>query len=219
MNGDFVLANVRFVSNGMTSARLLAVLLATIVLAGASAVAAQGLPNALSGFSYSRDKPLTIQATSLEVREKEKVATFSGDVHVLQGDTVMRCKILLVYYEGSASKGAGPKTVQPGPDGSSQIRRMEAHGNLVITQRDQIVTGDRGDFDTRNNTATLSGNVVVTKGQDVMRGERLVVNLTEGVFKMESGVRPVDMTMPPRERDKSGQGQTQKKLPPPARKK
>ena len=215
MNDDFALANVRFVSNRMTSAGLLAALLATIVLASASAVAEQGLPNALSGFSYSRDKPVRIQATSLEVREKEKVATFSGDVHVVQGDTVMRCKVLLVYYEESASKGAGPKTVQPGPDGSSQIRRMEARGNVVITQKDQIVTGDRGDFDTRNNTAMLSGNVVVTKGQDVMRGERLVVNLTEGVFKMDSGGRPVDMTMPPRAKDKAGQN----RLPPPARKK
>ena len=64
---------------------------------------------------------------------------------------------------------------------------MEARGNVVVTQKDQIAYGDRGDFDMRNNTVVLSGKVVVTKGQDVMRGERLVVNLTDGVSRMEGG--------------------------------
>jgi lipopolysaccharide export system protein LptA len=219
MNGDFVLADVRFVSNSMTSAGLFAIVLTMIVLVGASAVAEQGWPNALSGFSSSRDRPVRIQATSLEVREKEKVATFSGDVHVVQGDTDMRCKILVVYYEESAGKGADPKSAQTGPVGSSQIRRMEALGNVVITQKDQIATGDHGDFDVRNNAVTLSGNVTVTKGQDVMSGDRLVVNLTDGNYKMDSGGRPVDVLITPRSEDKSGPGQSQNRLPRPARKK
>ena len=153
------------------------------------------------------------------MREKEKVATFSGNVHVVQGDTDMRCNVLVVYYEESASKGAGPKTAQPGPAESSQIRRMEARGNVVITQKDQIATGDRGDFDMHNNAVTLSGNVVVTKGQDVMRGERLVVNLTDGNYKMDSGGRPVDVIVIPRSQNKSGHGQSQNRLPPPEHKK
>jgi lipopolysaccharide export system protein LptA len=165
MSGDFVLASVRFVSKSMTSAGFFAALLATVVLVSADAVAEQGWPNALSGFSSSRDEPVRIRAASLEVRDKKKVAIFSGDVHVVQGDTDMRCKVLVVYYEESASKGAGPSTAQPGPAGSSQIRLMEARGDVAITQKDQIATGDSGDFDLRKNTVTLSGNVVVTKGQ------------------------------------------------------
>jgi lipopolysaccharide export system protein LptA len=39
----------------------------------------------------------------------------------------------------------------------------------------------------RTNTVVLSGKVVVTKGRDVLRGERLVVNLTDGVSRMEGG--------------------------------
>ena len=59
----------------------------------------QGPPNALQGFSQNRDEPVKIRAASLEVREKDKQATFTGDVHVLQGDTEMRCKLLTVFYE------------------------------------------------------------------------------------------------------------------------
>ena len=39
----------------------------------------------------------------------------------------------------------------------------------------------------RENTVTLVGNVIVTRGSDVLRGQRLVVDLTSGVSKMDQG--------------------------------
>ena len=174
--------------NRAPNVKLLAIVMAASLLAGVGALAQQGPSNPLQGFSTNRDKPVNIKAASLEVRDKEKVATFTGDVHVVQGDTDMRCKTLVVYYEDSSKDSKeSVKAAQPGPAGSSQIRRMEARGNVVVSQKDQIATGDRGDFDMRNNTVVLSGKVVVTKGLDVMRGERLVVNLTDGVSRMEGG--------------------------------
>ena len=174
--------------------KLFAIVMAAILLAGAtvlprvSALAQQGPSNPLQGFSSNRDKPVNIKAASLEVRDKEKFATFNGDVHVVQGDTDMRCKTLVVYYEDSSKDSKDSiKAAQPGPAGSNQIRKMEARGNVVVTQKDQIATGDRGDFDMRTNTVVLSGKVVLTRGQDVMRGERLFVNLTDGVSRMEGG--------------------------------
>src|SRR5919197_426203 len=114
------------------NAKLFAIVMAATVLAGVGALAQQGPPNALQGFSSNRDKPVKINADALEVRDKDKVATFSGDVHVVQGDTEMRCKTLVVYYEESAAKG-GLKAAEPGPAGSGQIRRMEARGNVKVT--------------------------------------------------------------------------------------
>jgi lipopolysaccharide export system protein LptA len=57
----------------------------------------------------------------------------------------------------------------------------------VVNQKDQNATGDRADFDMPTNTIIISGNVVVTKGQDVLRGQRLVVNMTDGVSRVEGG--------------------------------
>jgi lipopolysaccharide export system protein LptA len=194
-----------------------AVTVAALAFAGANASAQQGPPNALQGFSTNRDKPVRIQAASLEVRDKDKVATFNGDVHVVQGDTEMRCNTLLVYYEDGAAK-TGVKAAQPGPGGSSQIRRMEAKGGVVVTQKEQVATGERGEFDMRTNTVTLSGNVVVTKGENILKGPRLVVNLTTGVSRMESdGSRPIDMLLNPRSEEKSGPAQSQTKSARPAR--
>jgi lipopolysaccharide export system protein LptA len=146
----------------------------------------QGIPNALQGFSQNRDQPVKIQAASLEVREKEKLATFSGDVQVFQGDTEMRCKVLQVYYDQEASNH-GAKASDQGPGGASQIRRIEAKGGVTVVQKDQNATGDTATFNMKENTVTLLGNVVVTRGQDIIRGHRLVVDLTTGVSRMDGG--------------------------------
>jgi lipopolysaccharide export system protein LptA len=149
----------------------------------------QGPPNALQGFSQNRDEPVKIRAASLEVREKDKMATFTGDVYVLQGDTEMRCRLLTVFYdeEPGASGAPGIKAADPGPGGERQIRRIEARGNVVVVQKDQNAAGDAATFNMRENTVTLVGNVVVTRGADVLRGQRLVVDLTSGVSRMDQG--------------------------------
>jgi lipopolysaccharide export system protein LptA len=175
-----------------------AVTAAWVALASLPALAQnnQGPPNALQGFSMNRDVPVKIEATTLEVRDKDKVATFLGNVHLVQGDTTMRCKSLVVYYEDNRDKdknkdkktaGSGMKAAEPGPGGQQQIRRIEAKGGVHVTQKDQFATGETGIFDMTTNTVTLMGNVVVTRGKDILRGHRLVVDLTTGVSRMEAG--------------------------------
>jgi lipopolysaccharide export system protein LptA len=172
--------------------RSLPIAAALLIMAGAplSAQPSKGPPNALQGFSQNRDQPVHIEAATLEVRDKDKVATFSGDVRVKQGDTNLRCKSLVVFYEQGDEAGAKGKTLQaasPGPGGQQRIKRLEARGGVVVTQKDQTATGESGVFDMKSNTVTLLGNVVMTQGQNVLRGDRLMVDLTSGVSKVESG--------------------------------
>jgi lipopolysaccharide export system protein LptA len=185
----------------------------------APAPADTGTPNALQGFSQNRGQPIHIDAAKLEVRDKDKVATFlsdskTGDVKVVQGDTVMRSKTLVVFYEQSAApgqkdntaakepakepaKGTPAPAATPGPGGSQQIKRLEARGNVIVTQQDQTVTGDTGIFDTRANTVTMKGNVILTQGKSVMKGSTLTVDLTTGVSRLENGGGRVDMILFP----------------------
>ena len=190
------------------SVRLL--LLAAVLALPVSALHAQqpaskGPPNALQGFSQNRDQPVHIEAATLVVKDKEKIATFSGDVKVVQGDTTMKCKILVVFYEqdseaekaAAAAKPAG-KSMQaatPGPGGEQRIKRLEAQGSVVVIQKDQTATGELGIFDMKTNTVTLTNNVIMTQGQNVLRGDKLIVDLTSGVSRVES--------------DKNGQGRVQ----------
>jgi lipopolysaccharide export system protein LptA len=168
----------------------------------------QGLANPLQGFSQNRDEPVKITADKLSVRPKENVATFTGNVHVTQGDTDMRSKTLVVYYvddsakdTGKAAPGAPIAAAQPGPAGQQQIRRIEASGDVLVSQKDQTAKGERGTYDAVANTVTLTGSVVVMHGKDVMRGERLVVDLATGVSHIESGGGQVEglFQQPPRD--------------------
>jgi lipopolysaccharide export system protein LptA len=183
---------LRFALAGPRSKRasLCAAMAAIVMLTAVGALAqkgqvSQGVPNALQGFSQNRDQPVKIQADRLEVRDKDKVATFTGNVHVTQGDTEMRSRALVVYYEDSA-KGAVGNAPAAGKSEQQQIRRIEATGGVRVIQREQNAVGDTGIFDVQSNTVTLTGNVVVIRGKDVVRGQRLVVDLNTGVSHMES---------------------------------
>lgn len=192
----------RFKSGWRNLRTLCGALLALAVMnsgAAFSQSAVQGVPNAMQGFSQNRDKPIQIEAASLEMRDKKKEATFSGNVKVVQGDTTMLSKTLVVFYDNSnpapADSGkdaakASPKTpmksATPGPTGTSSIRRLEAKGSVVVTQKDQVVTGETAVFDTKTNLVTMMGGVVLTQGQNVLRGDRLMVDMTTGVSRVES---------------------------------
>ena len=186
---------------------------AAIALGGAALIATgaaiaqstmQGVPNAMQGFSQNRDQPIQIEAASLEMRDKKKEATFAGNVKVVQGDTTMTSKTLVVFYESSSDKAAAPQaapaqsasakgqksapmqSATPGPGGASSIKRLEARGSVVVTQKDQVVTGETAVFDTKTNLITMLGGVVLTQCQNVLRGDRLMVDMTTGVSRVES---------------------------------
>jgi lipopolysaccharide export system protein LptA len=185
----------RRVARGLCAA-LMAMALIVASEAGAQSTV-QGVPNAMQGFSQNRDQPIQIEAASLEMRDKKKEATFSGDVKVVQGDTTMKSKTLVVFYDnaGSAPSPAPAKapikSATPGPGGSSSIRRLEAKGGVVVTQKDQVVTGQTAIFDTGTNLITMQGSVVLTQCTNVLRGDRLVVDMTTGVSRVESNTGKV----------------------------
>jgi lipopolysaccharide export system protein LptA len=169
--------------------------------------AMSGVPNAMQGFSQNRDQPIQIEAASLEMRDKKKEATFSGNVKVVQGDTTMTSKSLVVFYDSGpapaapaaapapaapkASKSGSMQSATPGPGGSSSIRRLEARGSVVVTQKDQVVTGETAIFDPRANLITMAGGVVLTQCKNVLKGDRLKVDMTTGVSRVESDTNKV----------------------------
>jgi lipopolysaccharide export system protein LptA len=188
-----------------------AAVLALALIASGDALAQgamSGVPNAMQGFSQNRDQPIQIEAASLEMRDKKKEATFSGNVKVVQGDTTMTSKFLVVFYDSgpapatpapAAPQPAAPKgsksgsmqSASPGPGGSSSIRRLEARGSVVVTQKDQVVTGETAIFDTRANLITMAGGVVLTQCKNVLKGDRLKVDMTTGVSRVESDTNKV----------------------------
>lgn len=177
-----------------------------VALAAPGSAAAQGQHPAVQSPTQSivqgenKDQPIQIESATLEVRDKSKIATFYGNVQVVQGDTTMKCQTLVVFYgaedgaakTAAASEPAAGKSQASGqpasviPQGAQDIRRIEARGGVTVVTKDQNASGDLGVYDLKAKTITLTGNVVVTQGKNVLHGDRVVVDTTTGNSRVES---------------------------------
>jgi LPS export ABC transporter protein LptC/lipopolysaccharide transport protein LptA len=142
------------------------------------------------GASFKTDPsaPVVIDANRLDIDDAAKQAIFTGDVHAVQGEFVIHSADLTANYAGSAGlSGTGDAAKQT----AAQITHIKARTNVEIISKDgQKATGDWADFDPKANIATLGGNVVLTQGKNVVRGTKLVIDMTTGetTIKTEAAV-------------------------------
>ena len=178
-----------------------AVALASAVLNLPSATA-QTLTNAFGGLSQSSGDPIDIESDALVVHDKEKYATFRGKVKAVQGTTTLRAKELNVHYVGGASLAPGNKEggattstkvadAKGGGEAAkgdqAQITKIEAKGEVVITSdKDQTTTSEWALYDVTAQMVTVGGNVVLTQGQNVLKGDRLIIDLKTGESRFEN---------------------------------
>lgn len=139
---------------------------------------AQGL--GISAFKTDPNAPVIIDADTLDVNDPAKSAVFRGDVRAVQGDIVIRTSELIARYSGST--GILDRQSQSAANRHSpQLTKIEARQKVVVTSKSgQTATGDWADFDMKTNTAVLGGDVVLTQGQNVVRGTRLTIDTTSG---------------------------------------
>ncbi|MRG54333.1 LPS ABC transporter substrate-binding protein LptA [Phyllobacterium sp. SYP-B3895] len=154
----------------------------------ASAVAQENAPG--GGIKLSGDQPIQIDADKLVVHDKEGTATFTGNVTVVQGATLLKAGSMIVYYvkkkEGDPAPAAdAPKT--GGLGGSQDIDHLEVNDKVYVKSNDQVATGDHGTFDMKSEVLVLTGNkVVLTQGDNVAVGCKLTAQLKTGEAQLES---------------------------------
>jgi lipopolysaccharide export system protein LptA len=113
----------------------------------------------------------------------------------------LRSKTLDVFYDQDDAAKGGMKAAQPGPGGKQSIRRLEAKGGVTVTQKEQTATGQTGIFDMKSNTITMTGGVVISQGKNVLKGDRLIVDVATGHARMEAGQGRVSGMFSPSSRD------------------
>lgn len=129
---------------------------------------------------HDTDQPIEINADSLEVEQNQQVATFRGNVDAIQGEIRLRADELKVHYrndDGSTESAAGA---------AGAIVRIDAVGNVFVSSPTETAQGNTGVYDIDNREITLTGQVVLTRGENVLRGERLVLNMATGRSRIES---------------------------------
>lgn len=148
-------------------------------LVGLLALAPTGLE--AQGLQHDTSLPIEITADSLEVLQAQETATFTGNVDAVQGDMVLSADQLRVHYQGNGDSA-------PATEGASSIRRIEAEGNVFMSSPRETAQGEAGVYDVQSSQVTIEGSVVLTQGDNVIRGDRLEIDLVSGRSRMLAAV-------------------------------
>jgi lipopolysaccharide export system protein LptA len=133
-------------------------------------------------------QPISIQSESLDYFDKEQKLVYSGNVVAAQGESKLKCSVLTIFLP--------PKTgAQGAPTATGQVQHMDAAGPVTLVSKDQVGTGDHGVYDKPSDTVVLSGNVTLSQGPNVTKGDKLVYNLKTGQAKV-TGAHVVSMFQP-----------------------
>ncbi|MFO1184796.1 MAG: LptA/OstA family protein [Bauldia sp.] len=154
---------------------LIAALMATPTAALAQATTTS---NIFGDFRPGSSQPIDVEADSLEVNEgkDQRVQVFKGNVAVHRGETLLKAAVITIF--------SPPGEPKPGADA---FNRIEATGKVTVTSNGQTATSEAATFDSKTQTAVLTGGVILTQGTNVLTGERLSVDLKSGVARIEQG--------------------------------
>lgn len=184
----------------MIFVRFSGIILATSAAAslfGAAAIAQvqqQAGVSALKG--HNSNAPVDVTADRIEVQDRADRAIFVGNVHATQAELTLDTQRLTVAYSNKpaapSAKGAtsapGPSPAPASPAGSGvQIHRLDAAGGVVVRSPSETAKGDFGIYDLDRKLITVIGNVQLTQGQNIVSGQRLVINLDSGRAVVDGG--------------------------------
>ena len=175
------------------ASRIGAALIVIAIASSASAAGKGGNSSAILPGGNSKE-PISIDADKLVYFDKEQKAIYSGNVVAIQGDSKLTCSALTIFLarnespaEGAPPKEAAASAGETTSASASQVKRMEASGPVTVVSKSQVATGDRGVYDKTENKVWLLGNVSLSDGGNVTKGDKLTYDLTTGQAVVETG--------------------------------
>lgn len=143
--------------------------------------------------SREGETPLHITAAQLEADEERHLILFKGQVKAVYGDATLYADRLLIFYRPKKSQGARPDSgagAQPpsvlGDLGGEKLDRIEAQGNVRVVQGDRVATAQQAVYYKDREEIVLTGRPQVWRGENLLKGERLIVHLDSKKVVVES---------------------------------
>jgi lipopolysaccharide export system protein LptA len=134
--------------------------------------------------------PVDITADELETANNACTSIWRGHAEALQADARLRADVLTADFE---VKGGGGKS-----GGCGDLLRLRADGSVYYVTPQQKVHGDAAVYVAGTDTLTVTGDVVATQGQNVLRGTRMVFNTQTGQGHMEGDAKGRNKAARPR---------------------
>jgi lipopolysaccharide export system protein LptA len=177
---------------------------AFLIAAGAFLAGALSAPAAHAQLSENHG-PVSYSANNLEYFDGERRLVLTGDVDIVQNDARLRADRITLFFSqstGNAQQGQGLA--------SGDIQRMIAEGEVYYVRPTQSARGNRAVYEVANDSVTFTGNVVIASNENVIRGDTLVLNISNRrtVIRPTQGGRVRGVFVPSHGGANQGQGQT-----------
>ncbi|MGI9404541.1 MAG: LptA/OstA family protein, partial [Hyphomicrobium sp.] len=151
---------------------------------------AQALTNTFGGLSESSNEPIDIESDALVVHDKDRYATFKGNVKAVQGSTTLRASELNVHVGGDKPASGAKKQVarKPAATKSSDAKENSAGGDddaqtgkmIGISEDPMDIESDVLVVHDKEKYATFRGNVKAVQGTSTLSAGELTVNYVGG---------------------------------------
>jgi lipopolysaccharide export system protein LptA len=132
-------------------------------------IAAAAQQTSLTKGMLNPDVPIDVSADNFVADANAKTGVYTGNVVIHQGEVKMRANAVRAQFA------------------ENKPNKIYAQGHVVIDAPSGVATGDNGIYDVNPRIITLTGNVVLTKEKNIMRGQQLVVNLITGQATLDGG--------------------------------
>jgi lipopolysaccharide export system protein LptA len=129
-------------------------------------------------------QPIQIVSDRLDAYHEKKLVVFSGNAIATQGDRTIKSDQLLFYYRKEPGDQGKKSPKDTGDMG--ELEKIEAKGNVSVTEGEKIVTGDDAVFFQDTQKIVMTGHAVMREGRNVIRGDKIVVFLDEDRGIVES---------------------------------
>lgn len=163
---------------------------------------------------------------TLEYWQQDDMAVARGKAVAVSDDKRIAADLLTAYFVKREDKSAGaaakpaaktpPRASANGgksaPGKDSDLDRMYAYGNVVVTTPQEVARGDRGVYNAHTGIAVLTGSVKITRDKNQLNGDAAEMNLNTNVSRIiaapsGSGQRPpVRALIIPNEKKESDAG-------------
>jgi len=150
--------------------------------------------SAFAQFESDSNAPIEITSDTMEWMNEERVAIARGNADAVQGRYKLHADVLRAYL----NQGEG--------DTADKIKLITADGNVSLTTPEESARGETGQYNVEKGIVELTGSVVLTQGQSVMSGDKLVMDLNSGRSTLHSEDR-VRAVFTPENESSSEEGQ------------
>ncbi|MEO1911361.1 MAG: lipopolysaccharide transport periplasmic protein LptA [Paracoccus sp. (in: a-proteobacteria)] len=128
------------------------------------------------GMKADVSAPVEVASDNLTVNQTDGSALFEGNVVIGQGD--MRLS-------------ADQVTVQYAEGGQNRIQSLTATGNVTLVSGEDAAEAQKAVYDVEGGNVVLTGDVLLSQGQNVLSGDTVTVDLATGAAQVNGRVRSV----------------------------